>query len=391
MVGQNEKTLLERVLAYYKRGWCIFPIGFNRKPPKGFKWKPYQTKRPDESKLREWFADGKYKSLAVVCGAVSGGLAVLDLDSERRCEWWRNTHPKLADTLPTSRTKDGLHIFFRSEPFRKRNGDEVDLLCEGAYAVLPPSPEKEWIRPLDGELPLLDPFEWGLEQFGIKRPQTERKFPEETEDREESEDSEDAERHRSHRGVGGLSSDDEIKKEVKNAIEHTLPEKVGERNTAIFPFCQWLKAIPELKDLPAIQLKPIVKEWHKRAYDVIGTKPFVDTWADFVHGWKRVKWPKGDVMLDQAVKRALDTSVTIPQAEEYDTEEANLLVRICHELQQIMGDKPFFLASRTAGGILGVSHRTAYKLLEMLVADEILRLVEKHTPNRAPRYRYIGN
>ena len=50
------------------------------------------------------------------------------------------------------------------------NGDNIDLLCEGAYAILPPSPNKDWVIPLNGELPLLDPFEWGLAQFGIQKP-----------------------------------------------------------------------------------------------------------------------------------------------------------------------------------------------------------------------------
>jgi hypothetical protein len=184
--------------------------------------------------------------------------------------------------------------------------------------------------------------------------------------------------------------DDELKKEVEKAIEHTLPHKQGQRNDAVFPLCQWLKALPELRNLPAKELKPIIKEWHKKAYPVIGTKNFTITWADFVHAWKRAKWAKGDIMISQAVKRVLAGKTALPEAEEYDSEEARFLLKVCYELQQGVGDKPFFLASRDAGGIVGLSHRVAYKLLEMFVADGKLELVQAHTTTRAPRYRYIA-
>ena len=191
MAKRSEKTALDYALEYYSQGWSIIPIIAGSKKPAIRSWKPYQTKRADEKQLRKWFGNGKYTSLAVVCGAVSGGLAVLDLDSEQRCQWWYEKH---AEVLPTVKTKKGLHFFFRAEPFRKRQGNEVDLLCEGAYAILPPSPNKEWLTPLNGELPLLNPFEWGLEQFGINKPHL---LPESrtefTEEREEPDDTEEIE------------------------------------------------------------------------------------------------------------------------------------------------------------------------------------------------------
>lgn len=383
----EQNNILQCALDYHRLGWCIIPIGSDKKPL--VQWKKYERQRPTEAQLKRWFGSGRVKSLAAVCGAVSGKLAVLDLDSKERCDWWRKTHPELAAQLPTVQTKRGLHVYFRAEPFRKRNAGYVDLLCEGACVILPPSPEKKWLKPVNGELPLLDPFSWDLEQFGIKRPERTDNF---AEDREDSEDVEDAERHRSHSGGRVVLSclDEQNRSEVERAIDGTKPTAEGQRNTAIFPFCQWLKAIPELRDCQPGQLKPIVIEWHRRAYEVIGTKPFTNTWADFVHGWKRVKWPKGDVMLTYAVKRVLDGKTVLPESAEYDTYEAKFLLKVCFELQQGVGNKPFFLASRKAGGIIGTSEKTAYKLLEMFVADGFLRVVQEHTQYRAPRYRYIG-
>ena len=95
-------------------------------------------------------------------------------------------------------------------------------------------------------------------------------------------------------------------------------------------------------------------------------------------------------MLSQAIKRAMEGKTVLPEAERYDTEEARFLLKLCYELQQGVGNEPFFLASRKAGGILGISHESAYKLLEMFVEDEKLELVQKYTTTKANRFRYIG-
>jgi hypothetical protein len=200
-VPNRSAPLIDWALYYHQLGWSIIPIGFGKKPPKGFKWKKYQKTRPTKAELRQWFGNGRYKSLAVVCGVVSGRLAVLDIDSEQCCQWWRRERPKSTETLPMVKTKKGQHFYFRSEPFQKRNGDDVDLLCEGAYAMLPPSPNKTWIIPLNGELPMLNPFEWGLEQFGIRKPETKLRVTEDTEETEDPKDTDDKERHRSHKKV----------------------------------------------------------------------------------------------------------------------------------------------------------------------------------------------
>ena len=390
-MSKYKKTILEWALYYLSLGWSIIPIRAGTKKA-AVKWEQYQKTPPDEKQLRKWFGSGNYHSLAVVCGAVSGGLTVLDLDSEERCQWWRKEHSKLAEILLTQKTKKGLHVFFRSEPFRKQNGDEVDLLCEGAYVILPPSPNKKWLMPLNGELPLLDPFDFGLEQFDIKRPHKETKVTEETEDIEETEDTEDIKRHRSHKVERVLSSfSAETVDYVSKAVERTIPQKLRTRNDNILVFCQWLKGIREMRDLEAIELKPAVRLWWERAYDNIETKPFTDTWADFVHAWKRVKWPKGNIVLEQAVKKALEATTVLPELEQYkDIPEAVFLGTIFYELQQIMGDKPIFLASRKGQGIVGVSHKTVLKWTEMFEADGILVKVEEHTEFAATRYRYIG-
>ena len=406
------KRLLDYALEYHRLGWSIIPIIIykppgakksKKVPPKGFKWKCYQKKRPEESDIRKWFGNGVYENLAVVCGAVSGGLTVLDLDSRERWEWWRREHADLS-YLPTVMTEFGTHIYFRSKSFPKQNGDDVDLLCEGAYVALPPSKNKEWTVPLNGELPLLDPFQWGLELFGIHKRQH---F---TEEREEREDTEEIEASGGGEGDSSVSSVSSVKQEgkvvkmeytslskepkkaVDEAINQTLPTKTTQRNRSIFQFCRWLKGMNEFAELPARALKSIIKEWHRKGRElgVIGTVPFDETYADFCYGWDRVKWPKGNPTLGQAVDKALAAKVPLDIEKEYDSPETRLLLKVCYEMQKLRDPNPFWLSCRDAGGIVGLSHSEANARLLMLVTDGVLEIVQENTNTKARRFRFVN-
>jgi hypothetical protein len=77
----------------------------------------------------------------------------------------------------------------------------------------------------------------------------------------------------------------------------------------------------------------------------------------------------------------------------YEQDGLRLLVALCRELQRVSGDKPFFLACRTAGGLLGVKHVTAWRWLTLLAHDKIVDEVEKgdKLKRRASRYRYLAD
>ena len=80
-------------------------------------------------------------------------------------------------------------------------------------------------------------------------------------------------------------------------------------------------------------------------------------------------------------------------ASRYEQENLRLLVALCRELQRVSGDKPFFLASYTAGDLLGVKHSTAWRWLVTLTTDGIVAEIEKgdRAYRRASRYRYLGD
>jgi hypothetical protein len=154
-----------------------------------------------------------------------------------------------------------------------------------------------------------------------------------------------------------------------------------------------LKAIPRLADANPGDFEPVVWRWHGLglARGVIGSEPFEETWIDFLRGWPKVRFPKGSEPMTAIYERA--KRLPVPQAaQRYELPGLRLLAALCQELQRASGDKPFFLACRTAGKLLGVDHTTAWRWLFLLAHDNLITEVEKgdRARRRASRYRWLG-
>src|SRR4029453_4826958 len=94
--------------------------------------------------------------------------------------------------------------------------------------------------------------------------------------------------------------------------------------------------------------RPIVKLWHGRAYPVIGTKPFEETWADFIRAYPKVQFPIGEDPMTEIFAIA-EASEPPSCAVDYEWIVTIRLIKLCRELQRAAGDKPFHLACRIAG------------------------------------------
>jgi hypothetical protein len=186
----------------------------------------------------------------------------------------------------------------------------------------------------------------------------------------------------------------ELAAPISLAIGRTIPGWVGKRHDKIFKFVRELQALPGLKTVPVPQLKALFRQWYDRARPIMQTDPpiaFEAAWWDFVEGWPKVKVPKNEEVIMVAFERALCGD--LPQvAKEYENPKTKILVGLCRELQRASGDRPFFLASRTAAGLLEVSHPTIAFWLRGLQTDGILKLVERGTAKtgQASRFRYIA-
>ena len=397
-------SILPDALGYHARGWSIIPIRTGTKKPACQKWKNYQTERPDEARLKSWFANRRDIGMAVIFGDVSGGLVCRDFDTMESYHQWSAAHPDLAATLPTVATARGRHVYFRSDHRGIVHLEDGELRGAG-YCLLPPSLHPSgtpytWVVPLpDGELPIIhDPGKAGL---AADRP------PRATENTETTETTEEYRRIlRNTEAIGvsvlKLSSppdneediDSAIHDSLEKAIQANLPKQTGCRNAEVFELARSLKAIPRLADAEPDDLLAYVRRWHDLGVQkgVIGTKPFEETQIDFLIAWPKVRFPKGEEPMTMIFARA--KSVALPAAAApYEQSGLRLLVALCAELQRASGEHPFFLSCRTAGRLLEVDHTTAWRWLFLLRHHEVIVEVQKgsQATGQASRYRYQGD
>lgn len=150
-------TPLDAAKEYLGAGLGVLPIRADgSKAPHITKWEPLKSKRleTDEAE-RLFFGD---VGVGIICGAVSGGLEVLDFDKlglfDDWCELVNELHPGLLQRLPVVETPTGCaHVYLRSgycggnEKLARsktavddRRGTVlIEVKGEGGYVIAPPS------------------------------------------------------------------------------------------------------------------------------------------------------------------------------------------------------------------------------------------------------------
>jgi hypothetical protein len=140
-------------------------IATDSKRPLG-EWKTYQDRFPTHEELSTKLSDNRAKALGIVCGPISGGLTVIDIDLkydltgtlyERLC---KEIGEELLNRLRIVRTRSGgYHLYVRSEvilpnqklaqrPATKQEQQDnpnvkvfvlIETRAEGGFVVAPPS------------------------------------------------------------------------------------------------------------------------------------------------------------------------------------------------------------------------------------------------------------
>lgn len=72
-------STLQAALAWHDAGCAVIPIRADGTKAPLISWKRYQQERPERSTVENWFR-GNPPGLAVICGSVSGGLEMLELE-----------------------------------------------------------------------------------------------------------------------------------------------------------------------------------------------------------------------------------------------------------------------------------------------------------------------
>jgi len=405
-------------MACHELGWCVVATKPGTKQPKG-QWKRYQSERPSVATLQRWFRNPEGCGLAIMLGAVSCGLVVRDFDCMASYELWSSQYPDYAQVLPTVETGGpGRHVYATADNSQIQSigkayvdlGDG-ELRLQNCICMLPPSKHPSgavyrWLSFPSATIPAADIREAGfLQAFSDGTESTESTESTETteEDTGQQKNTDaikcvggcpDQSNQPTHQPNGPvlsvlLSRHDGLRNRITAAIRESLPSRPGKRNRQVFELCRSLKAIPEIADLEGAELERVVRAWHNKALPAISTKPFEETWIDFLRAWPRVKYPRGQERILAALDAAKQSTPTV--AKQFEQPALRLLVSLCRELQRVAGAEPFPLSCRMAGRLLGVEHTTAAGWLFLLVSVGILQEVTKGSQktNMASRYRYL--
>lgn len=166
----------------YDKGINTLPLSYHSKQPStGFEWKPLTQRRVTEQEIRDWFCSDTQRNIALLCGHISGVLAI-DADSKEAA---RALYRKLPRTAAMQRTPKGGHFLYQLPsglhvpPSVKTRieGIEADVRGDASYIVVSPSlhpsgEHYEWVNwPWNlKDVPECDPA-W-FEENGRKRPLT---------------------------------------------------------------------------------------------------------------------------------------------------------------------------------------------------------------------------
>lgn len=146
---------LDQALRMHTLGLSLIPLGPRTKKPDWSLlpkdaageavWAPYQTTRPTETELREWFGNGVQRNAGVVLGAVSG-VVVIETDSLEAETWCAKYLPP---TPMMTRSARGVHRYYRMPTGRWAGVAippqfvvgtmRIEIKREGHYTVAPGS------------------------------------------------------------------------------------------------------------------------------------------------------------------------------------------------------------------------------------------------------------
>ncbi|MBC7219064.1 MAG: bifunctional DNA primase/polymerase [Hadesarchaea archaeon] len=131
----------EYLSTYRSLGFCVIPAVYGDKRPE-IAWEPYQRKRPSEEEIARWFHDGRPHNVAIVCGAVSGNLVVLDFDDVSVYEKFFDVKKIERETIVVRTGSGKRHVYLRSTepvPSFKVPQIRLEVRSDGNIVIAPPS------------------------------------------------------------------------------------------------------------------------------------------------------------------------------------------------------------------------------------------------------------
>jgi len=143
METKNQNQLLVQALKYLKQGFSIIPV--RDKTCLLQSWSEYQTRKPTEEEVENWFFELNPTGIAIVTGEISG-IVVLDVEKDADV-----SGIDIPETPTVKTGGGGWHYYFKHPGNTKlqnviRIKPKMDFKADGGYVIAPPSQHKSGIR-----------------------------------------------------------------------------------------------------------------------------------------------------------------------------------------------------------------------------------------------------
>lgn len=155
--------MINTSLSYLESGLSVIPVQIDTKqPPKGFSWKKYQFERMTPDQAFSLFSESD--GIAIICGAISGNLEVIDFDNHQGTAKQNFTRfckipeiKSIIEGMTAEKTQSGgYHLLYRCDSIEGNkkiaqtlyNGKPdtiIESRGEGGYIVAAPSKGYELI------------------------------------------------------------------------------------------------------------------------------------------------------------------------------------------------------------------------------------------------------
>ena len=167
------KEIRDKAKDYLKAQLSVIPTKDDKLPALPT-WKPYQSQRITEDQIEALFSGGNVKGVAIICGAISGGLEIIDVDTKHDTtgSLWdelssliKDNLPELYSSLVIAQTKSGgYHIYYRCSQIAgnlklatKRNKEVlIETRGEGGYVIAPPTMGYKYLQGDPGNIPTIN-------------------------------------------------------------------------------------------------------------------------------------------------------------------------------------------------------------------------------------------
>jgi replicative DNA helicase len=180
-------SIKDKAKEYLRAELSVIPT--NEKKGSVIAWKRYQAERLREEEVEAVFSGDNVKGIAIICGVISGGLEVIDVDAkydttgslwDRLRNLIEDNLPELYSSLVIAKTKSGgFHIYYRCKSIegnqklaqRHTTQEEkviepkekvrvlIETRGEGGYVIAPPSSGYSYLQGTPQDILTITPEE----------------------------------------------------------------------------------------------------------------------------------------------------------------------------------------------------------------------------------------